>query len=61
MTRRSTGLDYCSHVLGVPLTVPVLRADGTEITASLLVETATTPAGRAVYLAWLEPLPDEPR
>ena len=46
-----------AHVLGVPLTVPVLRADGTEVTASLLVECAPTPAGRAVYLAWLEPLP----
>ena len=46
-----------AHVLGVPLTVPVLRADGTEFTATLLVETAPTPAGRAVYLAWLEPLP----
>jgi PAS domain S-box-containing protein len=49
-----------AHVLGVPLTVPVLRADGTEITASLLVEAAPTPAGRAVYLAWLEPLPARP-
>ncbi len=49
-----------AHVLGVPLTVPVLRADGTELTASLLVETAPTAAGRAVYLAWLEPLPDQP-
>jgi PAS domain S-box-containing protein len=49
-----------AHVLGVPLTVPVLREDGTEITASLLVEDAPTPAGRAVYLAWLEPLPGEP-
>jgi hypothetical protein len=46
-------------VLGVPLTVPVLRADGAEIMANLLVEAAPTPAGRAVYLAWLEPLHDE--
>ena len=49
-----------AHVLGVPLTVPVLRADGAEIMASLLVEAAPTPAGQAVYLAWLEPLRDEP-
>ena len=49
-----------AHVLGVPLTVPVLRADGTEIMASLLVEAGPSPAGRAVYLAWLEPLPGEP-
>jgi PAS domain S-box-containing protein len=48
-----------AHVLGVPLTVPVLRADGAEIMANLLVEAAPTPAGRAVYLAWLEPLHDE--
>ena len=45
-----------AHVLGVPLTVPVLRTDGTEVTARLLLETAPTAAGRAVYLAWLEPL-----
>jgi PAS domain S-box-containing protein len=49
-----------AHLLSIPLTVPVLRADGTEITASLLVETAPTPAGRAVYLAWLEPLRSTP-
>ena len=49
-----------AQVLGVPLIVPVLRADGTEITASLLLAIAPTPEGRVVYLAWLEPLPGEP-
>ena len=44
------------HVLDVPLTLPVLRADGTEVQARFLVQQAPTSRGRAVYLAWIEPL-----
>jgi len=51
----STG---ASHVLDVPLTLPVLRADGTEFTADFLVQQAPNSRGRAVYLAWIEPRPD---
>ncbi len=46
-----------AHVLDVPLVLPVLRADGTELPASFLVQQAPTAAGRAVYVAWMEPLP----
>jgi len=48
----STG---ASHVLDVPLTLPVLRSDGTEFTADFLVQQAPTSRGRAVYLACIEP------
>lgn len=45
-----------AHVLDVPLTLPVLRADGAEILTSFLVQKAATNDGRAIYLAWIEPL-----
>ncbi|CAA9359615.1 MAG: Carboxylesterase, type B [uncultured Frankineae bacterium] len=48
-----------AHLLDVPLVVPVLRADGTELMCTLLVQQAPTD-GRAVYLAWIEPLGDAP-
>jgi PAS domain S-box-containing protein len=44
-----------AHVLDVPLTLPVLCADGSEITADFLVQQAPTGAGRSVYLAWIDP------
>ncbi|MCU1678056.1 MAG: putative sensor protein [Frankiales bacterium] len=44
-----------AHVIGVPLTLPVLRRDGTEVICRLLVERAAAGTGRAVYLAWLTP------
>ena len=44
-----------AHVLGVPLELPVLHRDGTEIACSFLVERAES-SGRPVYLAWIEPL-----
>lgn len=44
-----------AHVLGIPLTLPVLRKDGTEVTCSFLVERAPAGGGRPVYLAWIEP------
>ena len=42
-------------MLGVPLELPVLHRDGTEIACSFLVERAES-SGRPVYLAWIEPL-----
>ena len=46
-----------SHVLGQPVELPVLHADGREIACRFLVERAeASVAGRAVYLAWLDPL-----
>jgi PAS domain S-box-containing protein len=45
------------HVLDVPLTLPVLRADGTEVQASFLVQRPPSTRGRTMYLAWIEPLP----
>lgn len=46
-----------AHVLDVPLTLRVLHADGGEINASFLVQPAPISGGRAVYLAWIAPLP----
>ena len=48
-----------AHVLDVPLELPVLRADGTEVQARFLVQKAPTAQGRAVYLAWIEPLAED--
>jgi len=45
-----------AHVLGVPLDLPVLRRDGTEIQCRFLVELAPATSGRGVYLAWLDPI-----
>jgi PAS domain S-box-containing protein len=44
-----------AHVLGVPLRLPALHADGTEIDCRYLVEAVAADAGRSVYLAWIEP------
>jgi PAS domain S-box-containing protein len=46
-----------AHVLGVPLDLPVLRRDGTDILCRFLIERADDAAGRAVYVAWIDPLP----
>ncbi|MDQ1635113.1 MAG: hypothetical protein QOJ32_1922 [Frankiaceae bacterium] len=45
-----------AHALGVPLTLPVLHADGHEILCRFLVERAAPRDRRAVYLAWIDPL-----
>jgi PAS domain S-box-containing protein len=42
-----------AHALGVPLTLPVLHADGHEILCRFLVEQAAPCERRAVYLAWI--------
>jgi PAS domain S-box-containing protein len=46
-----------AHVLDVPLILPVLRADGTEVPATFLVQRAPIARGRTMYLAWIEPVP----
>jgi PAS domain S-box-containing protein len=48
-----------AHALDVPLTLPVLHRDGSQITCSFLVQQAPTTNGRAVYLAWIEALDSE--
>ncbi|GAC1609962.1 MAG: hypothetical protein NVS3B26_14130 [Mycobacteriales bacterium] len=45
-----------THVLGVQLELPVLRADGTELLCGFLIERAAAEAGRAVYVAWIDPV-----
>ena len=45
-----------SNILGVPLRLPVLRADGSRVECSVLIETAPSSAGRAVFVAWVEPV-----
>ena len=42
-------------MLGVPLVLPVLRKDGTELRCRFLVERTPVAAGRSVYLAWISP------
>jgi PAS domain S-box-containing protein len=43
------------RVLGVPLTVPVLRADGSEVTCRLVIEHVPLPTGRTAYRASFTP------
>ena len=45
-----------AHALGVPLTLPVLCKDGSEINCHFLVEQATATGGRSGYLAWISPV-----
>lgn len=49
-----------AHILGVPLTMPVLCADGSEISCRFLVERSTSTNGRPLYLAWIEPVAETP-
>jgi PAS domain S-box-containing protein len=51
-THLSTGQ---AHVLGVPLRLPALHADGRELDCDYLVEAVPAGSGRSVYLAWIEP------
>ena len=44
-----------ARVLGVELTLPVLRADGTELDCAFLIESEPTRSGRVVYLATITP------
>jgi PAS domain S-box-containing protein len=45
-----------AHALGVPLQLPVLRSDGSEVLCSFLIERAAAEVGRAVYVAWIDPV-----
>ncbi|HVE62396.1 MAG TPA: SpoIIE family protein phosphatase, partial [Mycobacteriales bacterium] len=45
-----------AHALGVPLELPVLHANGTEILCSFFIEASRTPSGRSVYVSWVTPL-----
>jgi PAS domain S-box-containing protein len=45
-----------AHVLGVPMELPVLRRDGTEVLCTFLIEAVSTPVGRALYQAHITPL-----
>jgi len=47
-----------AHILGVPLELPVLRADGSELVCSFLVERDEGMTSRPIYLAWIEPIAD---
>ncbi|MGB8650580.1 MAG: PAS domain S-box protein [Mycobacteriales bacterium] len=42
---------------GAERSIPVLRADGTEITCRFALEVHASGGGHAVYVAWIEPLP----
>ena len=46
------------RVLGVELDMPVLRLDGQEVVRRFLITQVAAPAGRAIYVAWLDPVPD---
>lgn len=50
-----------AHVLGIPVELPVLRRDGTEILCRFLVEAAPAEFGRNVYLATIDPIPGQGR
>jgi PAS domain S-box-containing protein len=43
-----------AHVIGVPLELPVLRADGSEVMCSLLIEQVDD-GSAPVYVAWITP------
>lgn len=47
-----------AHILGLPLTLPVLHADGYEIECRVVIEQASATPGRSVYLAWIDPIDD---
>ena len=49
-----------AHILGVPLTLPVLHVDGREILCHFWVERAPATGRRAVYLAHIEPAEQPP-
>lgn len=50
-----------AHVLGVEVEVPVLTRQGGEVDCRLLVDLAPPTTGRAVYLAWFDPVDGGPR
>jgi PAS domain S-box-containing protein len=44
-----------AHALGVELELPVLKADGTQLLCTFLIEAHRTPSGRNVYLSKITP------
>lgn len=44
-----------AHALGVELDLPVLKADGSQILCTFLIEAYRTPSGRTVYLSKITP------
>jgi len=44
-----------AHLLGVPLDLPVLRADGSEVICTFLIEQVEA-GGAPVYVAWITPV-----
>jgi PAS domain S-box-containing protein len=44
------------HLMNTPLTLPVLHADGRELLCHCLIEQRTAPAGRCLYVMWIEPV-----
>ncbi len=44
-----------AHALGVELDLPVLKADGSELVCTFLIEAHATPSGRTVYLSHITP------
>lgn len=50
-----------AHVLGIPLLLPVLKRDGSEVLCRFLVERTVSPSGHAVYLAWIDAVNEQSR
>ena len=44
-----------TRILGVPLQLPVLHADGRLLRCDVLIERSPAATGRAVYIAWIDP------
>jgi PAS domain S-box-containing protein len=45
-----------AHALGVPLVLPVLRADGSQVPCRFLIEASHPVPGRSIYVAWIDPV-----
>ncbi len=45
-----------AQLLGAPLQLPALRADGSEIECDVVIEQAPVQGGRPIYVAWMTPL-----
>jgi PAS domain S-box-containing protein len=49
-----------AHVLGLPLVLPVLRHDGTEVSCTFLIDQLQPVPGRFLYVASIDPVVPEP-
>lgn len=45
-----------AHILGVPLQLPILRRDGSELLCRIVIERAPVSGGRGVHVARIEPV-----